>query len=153
MGLLDLVLPRTCVGCSRPGALVCERCLFAVERLDGPCCARCGAPTAVPVPGCRESSGRRLAFADARAAIAYDRTTRALVRGWKERGLRGIARLAAALVVEVVERPRAEAVTWVPPVRDRLLERGHSTAHQLALELGAHWQLEPVPLLERTRFA
>src|SRR4051794_31642460 len=127
MGLLDLVLPRTCLGCSRPGALVCESCLFAVERLDGPCCARCGAPTAFPVGRCRECAGRRLAFADARAAIAYDRISRALVRGWKERGLRGIARLAAQLVAEVVEPPRVDVVTWVPAVRDRLLERGHST--------------------------
>jgi predicted amidophosphoribosyltransferase len=39
----------------------------------------------------------------------------------------------------------------VPPDRDRLLERGHSTAGQLARLLGRRWQLEPLALVERTR--
>ncbi len=153
MRLLDLVLPQACVGCRRPGSVVCDGCRARIERLDGPLCARCGAPTSWPVARCRECSGRRLAFAEARAAVAYDRTARVLVGGWKERGLRGIGVLAAELVVEVVERQDAGAIAWVPPVRDRLLERGHSTARQLALELARRWQLEPRPLLERTRFA
>jgi predicted amidophosphoribosyltransferase len=40
----------------------------------------------------------------------------------------------------------------VPPVADRVLLRGYSTAQQLARELGRRWQLEALPLLERTRF-
>jgi predicted amidophosphoribosyltransferase len=124
-----------------------------VHRLTGPLCERCGAPTAWPVARCRECAGRRLAFARARSAVAYDRATRSFVRGWKERGLRRLGALAAELVVEIVERPPAAVVTWVPPVRDRVLLRGHSTAQQLALELARHWQLEPQPLLGRTRFA
>jgi predicted amidophosphoribosyltransferase len=85
--------------------------------------------------------------------VAYDRATRALVRGWKERGLRLVGPIAADLVVELVERPKVGAVTWVPPVRDRTLLRGHSTAGQLANELARRWQLEPADLLARTRFA
>jgi predicted amidophosphoribosyltransferase len=104
------------------------------------------------VARCRECAGRRLAFARARSAVAYDRATRSLVRGWKERGLRRLAGVAADLVVDVVEPPAAAVVTWVPPVHDRVLERGHSTAQQLARELARRWDREPRALLERTRF-
>jgi ComF family protein len=151
--LLDVVFPQLCLVCGVPGPPCCASCRARVHRLSGPLCARCGAPTAWPVARCRECAGRRIAFAQARAAVAYDRTTRALVRGWKERGLRRLRALAAELVVEVVEPPCAEVVTWVPPVRDRVLLRGHSTAEQLARELAARWELEAGPLLGRTRFA
>jgi ComF family protein len=150
--LLDVVLPRSCLACGRSGSLFCDACCGRVHRLGGPLCARCGAPTAWPVARCRECAGRRISFAQARAAVAYDRTTRALVRGWKERGLRPLGTLAADLVAQVVEPPAADVVAWVPPVADRSLKRGHSTAQQLAQELARRWEVEPRPLLERTRF-
>src|SRR3954453_693944 len=151
MGVLDLLLPQRCVACGRGGALLCVDCRRALQRLDGVGCDRCGAPTAWPVRRCRECAGRRIAFAQARAAVAYDRRVRKLVRGWKERGLRSLGALAADLVVEVVPRPDAAAIAWVPPSRDRLLRRGHSTAEQLARELAVRWSLEPSGALARVR--
>ena len=82
--------------------LVCEPCRRSLTRLVAPLCARCGAPTAWPVARCAECSGRRLAFASARAAVAYSGVGRRLVRAWKERGLRPFAAVAAELVAEVV---------------------------------------------------
>lgn len=151
--LLDLLLPQRCAGCSARADGLCAGCRALLVRLDGPCCARCGGPTAWPVARCCECAGRRIAFAEARAAVAYDRVVRRLVAGWKERGLRRVAALAAGLVAEVVPRPDAAALAWVPPDRDRGLERGHSTARGLARELARAWELEPAPLLERTRAA
>lgn len=150
--LLDLVLPQRCLACGERGAVVCARCLDALPRLVPPFCERCGAPAAWPVPRCRECAGRRLAFASARAAVGYVGAAEPLVRGWKERGLRSLAALAAEVVVECVPRPDVAALTWVPAVPDRSLERGHSTAERLARELGRRWRLETAPLLERTRF-
>jgi ComF family protein len=149
--LLDLLLPRRCVACSIPGALVCGRCAAGLPRLTGPLCRRCGSPVAWPVERCRECSGRRLAFASARAAVEYDPAVRALVAAWKERGLRGLASLAAAIVEEVVPRPTAHVVTFVPPDGDRSLRRGHHPPERLARELARRWQLPVVPLLGRTR--
>lgn len=71
--------------------------------------------------------------------------------GWKERGLRGIAAHAAALVAEAVPRPDVSLLTFVPPDRDRLLERGHHPAERLAGELGARWDLPVERTLARTR--
>lgn len=137
--------------CGCPPDAVCTRCLGRLRRLNGPHCERCGSPTAWPVARCNECRGRRLAFASARSAVAYDVGAKALVSAWKERGLRWIARDAGALVAEVVPRPRAYTITFVPPDADRLLKRGYHPAESLARELESQWQVPAVVLLERTR--
>jgi predicted amidophosphoribosyltransferase len=149
--VLDLLLPQRCVVCSEPGEQVCTGCLGAFVRVHAPLCDRCGAPTAWPVARCRECARRRVAFTKARTAIVYDRAATAFVWAWKERGLRRLAVLAAGLVVEVVPRPEAEAVTFIPPDRDRLLRRGHHPAEALARELAGRWKVPCLALLERTR--
>lgn len=149
--MLDLLFPQRCLVCGRPGAQVCAECRAALRRIEPPLCTRCGAPTAWPVERCRECTGRRLAFTTARGAVAYDDAVRVLVRGWKERGLRGLAALAAAVVVESLPRPDVDALACVPPDGDRSLRRGHHPAGRLAQELGSLWGLPVAPLLGRTR--
>jgi predicted amidophosphoribosyltransferase len=119
--------------------------------LFGPHCARCGAPTAWPVERCVECSGRRIAFASARAAVPYAGPARAFVHGWKERGLRRAATLAADLIAARLEAPIVDVVTAVPGDRERLLERGHHPAERLAHELALRWNLPRARLLTRTR--
>lgn len=114
-----------------------------------PLCARCGTPSVWPVSRCRDCAGRRLSFATARAAVEYDDAVRRIVGGWKERGLRRLAREAAAFVADVVPRPSVDALTFVPADGDRLLKRGHHPAGHLAGELGRRWSLPVEPLLRR----
>ena len=147
--LLDLVLPRRCAACGEVGSELCERCRRALPRLPPPFCERCGAPTAWPVRRCGECSGRRLAFATARAAVIYDERVRALVRAWKEHGRRHLAIIAAELVAAVVPRPNALALAFVPADRERVLDRGHHPAQRLAEELGRQWRLTVVHALAR----
>ena len=70
---------------------------------------------------------------------------------WKERGLRRLAAWAAGVVVEVVERPPAACLTFVPPDPDRGLRRGHHPADHLARELAGAWDCAVEPLLVRVR--
>jgi ComF family protein len=147
--LLDLVLPRRCLACGSGEELVCRDCREALRRLDGTLCARCGAPTVWPVARCRECVGRRLSFASARAAVAYEGPARPLVAGWKERGLRPLAREFASLVAEVVSRPPVEALAFVPGDPDRSLKRGQNAAAALARELAVRWELPVERLLRR----
>jgi predicted amidophosphoribosyltransferase len=149
--VLELLLPARCLVCALPGAVLCDGCLAALPRLGPPCCDRCGAPTVWPVLRCAECAGRRLAFARARAAVAYEDGVRTLVAGWKERGLRRLAALTADLVVETVERPAVDALTFVPPDGDRSVKRGHHPAERLARELGRRWRLPVRAELRRTR--
>jgi ComF family protein len=147
--VLDLLLPQRCAVCSLPGSQLCGGCRSGLTRIEPPLCDRCGAPTAWPVSRCRECSGRRLAFASARAAVRYDDGVRRLVAAWKERGLRRLATIAADVVVETIERPAVAALAFVPPDRDRTLKRGHHAAERLARELAARWELPVAALLSR----
>ena len=148
--MLQLLLPQRCVVCGCLGPQICPRCLAELPRLTGPRCERCGAPAAWPVRRCSECTGRRLAFASARAAVEYDAAVKALVSAWKEHGLRRLVLVAAELVVEVVPPP-AGVLTFVPADGDRRRKRGHHTAERLARELGRRWELPVEPLLVRAR--
>src|SRR5215208_7039445 len=128
-----------CAVCGADGDQLCAACRERLPRIEPPLCDRCGAPTAWPVARCRECSGRRLAFASARAAIAYDEAVRAFVSAWKERGLRRLAPVAAELVAERIPAPRVTAVTAIPPDGDRSVQRGHHPAERLAAELARRW--------------
>jgi predicted amidophosphoribosyltransferase len=94
--LADLVLPRDCAGCGRPGATLCERC-------------RPSAPAArVPVTGW-DAAGQ-VVFAAGR----YDGGVRAALIAYKERGRAELARplgtlLAAAVSAAVVSTAVASA--------------------------------------------
>src|SRR5204863_9966860 len=98
-----MLIPQRCVGCDLPGEPICSRCVAEFHRLRAPLCERCGAPTAWPVRRCAECAGRRIAFASARAAVAYDGVVRSFVASWKERGLRSLAAIAAVVVAEALE--------------------------------------------------
>ncbi len=85
--------------------------------------------------------GRRLAFASARAAVAYEDGVRRLVAAWKEHGLRGLGRGGRG------RRRRAAAAARTPrssrssrPTRGRRLQRGYHPAEQLARELARAWR-------------
>jgi ComF family protein len=148
--MLDLLLPQRCVVCSLPGDQVCGGCRSSLRRIAPPLCERCGAPTAWPVRRCGECSGRRLAFATARAAVEYDERVRRVVAAWKEHGLRRLADWAAEIVLEAVPRPEVGCVTPVPADADRRLKRGHHAAERLAEVLGEAWELPVERALRRT---
>jgi len=149
--VLDLLLPQRCLVCSLPGVQVCAACTGSLRRIALPACARCGAPAAWPVRRCAECAGRRLAFARARAAVEYDAPVRRIVGAWKERGLRGLAAWAAAVVVETLEPPPGDLLTYVPADPDRRLRRGHHAAEALAREVARTWDISVEPTLARVR--
>jgi predicted amidophosphoribosyltransferase len=152
--LVDLLFPQRCVGCgcATPGAQpFCEACLGAFRPLPGPLCACCGAPVAWAVPRCRGCAHRRVSFASARSAFLYTPSLRGFVAAWKERGIRGLAEVAADLTCGVLEPVRAQAIVPVPPDPGRLLRRGHHPPEQFAAHLGARWELRLCRSLVRCR--
>lgn len=151
MRALDLVLPERCAICAAPGHALCARCRASFVRLVPPVCERCGSPGPWPVRRCAECAGRRLAFAGARSAIVYDGQARRFVRSWKERGWRRLACEAAALVAEVLPRPRVDALLAVPGDPERAWRRGDVPSQALAKELARIWGLETLEVLERSR--
>jgi predicted amidophosphoribosyltransferase len=57
--------------------------------------------------------------------------------------------VAAELVVQRLEAPAADVITYIPPDPARLLVRGHHPAERLARELGGRWALPAAALLDR----
>jgi predicted amidophosphoribosyltransferase len=148
---VDIVFPRRCVAWRGPADLLCPAGHARLRVLADPRCGLCGAPTRWPVERCRECSGRRLAFASARAAVVYDGPARDFLRAWKEHGVRRAATLAGELVAAHVERPPADVISYIPPDSARQLHRAAHPAQTLAAELAARWQLALGPPLMRTR--
>ncbi len=57
--------------------------------------------------------------------------------------------MAARIVTDVLSRPDAEAIVFVPGDRDRDLARGHAPAAALAAELSLAWSIPVARLLRR----
>ena len=151
--LVDLLLPPRCVSCGAAcGARSALRCRARAAAARGRRAARrCGAPTAWPVERCRECAGRRLAFASARAAVAYAGPARPLVRAWKERGLRHARSLRRRARRRARRRGRRRTSSPISrPTRSASSTRGHHPAERLARELGRALGARPcAPLLDR----
>jgi predicted amidophosphoribosyltransferase len=81
--------------------------------------------------------------------MVYEDVGRRLVAAWKERGLRRLAPLLAALVAEVVPRPEVDAVAFVPGDPNRARWRGQNAPEALAQELGRGWGIPLERLLVR----
>lgn len=150
MPLLAILAPRRCAGCGRPGDVLCILCLATLTRLGPPGCERCGAPGPWPLRRCAECTGRRIAFATARAALAYNTALRPIVAAWKEGGRRDLSATLAELVAATLAAPAVDCLTFVPGDRERGLVRGHVPAESLARALGRCWRVEVAPLLRRT---
>ena len=118
-GALDLLLGGVCVGCGRPGRLVCPVCLAELPE---------GAAPAWPTP---TPAGLVVPW----AASAYAGTVRAMVLGLKERGLLGLASPLARLLAAAVacDLPRGRPVVLVPvPSRPATVRaRGHDPTHTI----------------------
>lgn len=113
----DLLLGSRCVGCTRPGRLLCAACVAGLEAPVRPAW-----PTPVP-PG----------LVQPWTAADYAGTARAMILGHKERAMHGLRRPLAALLARSVMAavadagPRALPVVLVPvPSRTASVRgRGH----------------------------
>lgn len=102
----DLVLPRTCAGCDRPGPVICARCRQGVAELALP---TLGPVTPRPVPpgwpGCT-------------GTVRYAGVTARLARAFKDEDRRDLAeplgRLLADAVARAVPQDGREATLVVP---------------------------------------
>ena len=117
---VDLVLGGRCVGCQRPGRLLCGTCVSSLLPLT----AHPAWPTPVP-------SGLVLPW----ATTEYDGLARAMVLGLKEHRLLGLVRPLAALLAAAVSAaaPTEGPVVLVPvPSRAATVRaRGHDPTRAL----------------------
>lgn len=128
----DLLLGSTCVGCGRPGRLLCPACAEGLDPRPAP---------AWPTP-------RPAGLTDPWAATAYDGTVRAMILGHKEHHLLGLARPLGALLAcavsaaldDLAPGPAAADLLLVPvPSRPgSVRQRGHDPTSNLVRSAAAH---------------
>jgi ComF family protein len=144
---LDVVFPRRCAGCGSGAWPFCDRCRAELIALAPPWCERCGCPTSVAVPSCRNCPPPPIA--SARAPFLYVGPARQAVHRLKFTGWRDVAGALAGAIAACDELPSVDIVTWVPLGRRRRSERGYDQARALAVPLGRTLELPVSKLLVR----
>lgn len=138
-GVLDALLPDSCVGCAAPGAALCRGCLEDLQR-DPP--RRCD-----PTP-------RPRGLPPVIAAGPYVGTLRTALLSYKERGRTRLAEplaglLAAAVLTGVLADGNGAAqpmvIVGVPSTRRARRERGHDHVDTLAIAAAAALRAIGVP--------
>jgi ComF family protein len=152
--LLDLLLPRACVSCSRlldagDSGPVCGRCWARLQELHHPRCDRCGHP--MHHLKCRWCELLPPYVRAARSVCWIPgRTGAPIVHALKYAGWSAVADGMAERMArlpwprDVVEERAALVPVPLAPVRER--ERGYNQSALLARALGARWKL---PVWER----
>ena len=151
---LNLLLPPGCMACEGPvggGFQLCAGCFVACHFITAPLCRSCGVPFAYAAQGghagkCHRCLEHPPAFHAARAALAYDTSSRRLILQFKHGDRTELARLFAPMMARAGAGVLSGA-DWLVPVplhRSRLRQRGYN---QAALLARAITRLSDVPTL------
>jgi len=151
--LADLFYPERCVGCERRASdVLCRACFDALPYVGSPICGRCGLPTAFATPLCEECKNVDFAFQSARAPLKYDGVGKKIVHALKYRGYKRVVdRLAAPLMLQVIDDSRFDAVVPVPLHRSRRRKRGFNQAELLARGISGKLRATVSDTLEAVR--
>ncbi|HEX6206738.1 MAG TPA: double zinc ribbon domain-containing protein [Actinomycetota bacterium] len=147
--MLDAIFPPRCLGCSRRGVLLCERCVENVGVIVPPLCERCGRPWAAPVEACADCPPGGIDLA--RSPFLYEGPIAAAIRGMKFGGWRALAPRLAAAIGAVLPEPGVDAVCWVPLSARRRRRRGFDQAEVLGRRVARLLGLPAAGLLRRRR--
>ncbi len=130
--LIELIAPAECLGCSRQGDLLCEKCMAGLP----------------PAPETRRQYD---GLANVVVATAYEGAVRELILGLKFRRSQSAAALAARLIARRL-KPGAQfdLITAVPIAPARYRERGYNQAELIARALARQLGLPYRSLLGRT---
>lgn len=126
--LLDLVFPRTCVGCGAHGELICEPCLTALPMADN------------DKPGCRA----RYAYADKTLRMAIWQLKYKRARAFAEILGTGLGELLLEDLSDMIllENFSDPLLIPAPLSRNRLRERGYNQAELIARAVAKVTSLE-----------
>lgn len=153
--MAETLWPTRCAVCDAPGQVLCDACRARLPYLDWwRACPRCGAPFGrVQCTECNDAMlqlmGRaRLPFASCASATVYEGAPARIVRTYKDRGERRLAReLAYVMAASLPPAWRAErpALAAVPATGKALRARGFDHMADVAAALS---ELTGLPLTQ-----
>ena len=135
--LLDLIFPKTCVGCGKWGKYFCERCVTKIEYFNDQVCPYCEQPSVYGFthPRCQKAFGLDGMFTLAH----YCGPVREAVRKIKYRSSFAICEDLAGLIAEKYHYKYAfDYFVPIPLAPKRQRERGFNQAEKLARELARY---------------
>lgn len=154
--VLTLVYPARCGLCGHsPADGICDSCLSSLPWIEKPVCRKCGRPCLWDVDDCRECSGRRFHFAEARALGLYQGSLREAVHQFKYNHVRAMGTALARLMVSQVEDSFfvVDFVSFVPSTRLKGVFRGYNQAEVLARGVATVANKPCRAVLKKTRSA
>lgn len=145
---LDLLFPKSCVGCGREGKFICDTCRSTVIRIPSSVCPKCGRPQINGIL-CSECVHWQSNIDGIRSPFRFEGTIRQAVHQLKYKNVRALAPTLAMLMYEylAVHQLPADVLVPVPLHPKRLRERGYNQSELLAKELG---KLLLMPVENRT---
>ncbi|MDR1016027.1 MAG: double zinc ribbon domain-containing protein, partial [Coriobacteriales bacterium] len=155
--LLELAWPARCVGCERPGTLLCERC---AERLgwiaQSSACPRCGAPFGRLVcTECNNAEGQiNWSFDTLRSCFVFDEIAALLSVVYKDGGERRLAPLIADFLAHSLPPAWAgqlDLISYIPASQEALRRRGFDHMHLVAARLAEKTELPWACLLRQAQ--
>ena len=146
-GLLDLLFPPRCVGCSRWGDWLCDSCLREIRRPEPPLCRTCGREIAEPGL-CTRCRSDPPPIDGIRAPAFLEGPLREAIHAFKYEGLRVLSPTLGRILSEYwLQHPLpADVIVPVPLHPSRQRRRGYNQSSLLAQALA---NVSGVPMDER----
>ena len=134
---LDLLFPKSCVGCGREGKFICDVCRSRMIKIGTLICPRCGRPQINGIL-CSDCINRHSNIDGIRSPFRFEGTIRKAVHQLKYKNIRAMAPDLAELMFEyLINNPiPVEVLVPVPLHPKRLRERGYNQAELLGKALG-----------------
>ncbi len=134
--VLDVLFPRLCVRCGRPGSFLCPTCEAALVRIEPPVCPVCGTPR--PSESlCPSCASRTVSISSIRSVFRLEGAIRRAIHELKYNNLRAIAPTLSAYLAHYVEGTghNADLIVPVPLHSSRQRQRGYNQSELLASAL------------------
>ena len=133
---LDVLFPRLCVRCGRPGAFLCSTCEATAVRIEPPVCPVCGTPRASESL-CPSCASHTKSISSIRSVFRLEGVIRRAIHELKYNNLRAIAPTLAAYLTSYVASAdyNPDLIVPVPLHSSRQRHRGYNQSELIAAAL------------------
>ena len=133
--LIDLLLPKFCFGCCRPGAFLCSSCQNEILYTKIPLCPICERPSPYGLthPRCK----KKLSIDGLFVLGDYRGILKKMLLGFKYKNVFSVSEILCQLANTRLPSPyfRVDIITPVPLHTNRLKERGYNQSEILAVNI------------------
>jgi len=150
--VVDLLIPKSCFGCSKPSAnALCDNCIASFKFIGPTHCLKCGYPTILEVNSCGQCRGKGFRFREGRSLLFYEGIVKDILLSLKLESGFALADSLARMAIREMEKDFFDvcAFTFVPSTAWKKFTRGHNAAELIAKSLAHRLK---IPLIDTLDF-